>query len=108
MKRDGLTESRAGRWTRADDYIGAFARKRSFRRARQLRERTEPESPRLLLSTVPFLGLFALLGVLSVAIMVTAFPGSQPQPRPRVQVAHHEVGVAPKGWFQEAQKEFHH
>ena len=32
-----------------------------------------------LLSTVPFLALLALLAVLAVAIMVTAFPGTQPQ-----------------------------
>jgi hypothetical protein len=39
--------------------------------------------------------------------MVLAFPGSQPlQPPP--QVAQKERGVAPKGWLQEAQKEFHH
>ena len=107
MKRQGVTESPAGRWTRPEDYLGALARKRSSRRERGGSDRTEPESPRLLLSTVPFLGLIALLGVLAVSIMIVAFPVTQPQ-RSTAQVAHRELGVAPKGWFQEAQREFHH
>jgi hypothetical protein len=106
MKRHEVTESPAGRWTRPEDYLRAMALKRTFRRGRRAEDRTEPESPRLLLSTVPFLGLFALLAVLAVGIMVSAFPGTQPQPKPP-QVAQHELGFAPKGWFQEAQKEFH-
>ena len=96
----------AHNWTRVEDYVEALARKRSFRRARRPSERSQPEAPRLMLSTVPFLALIALLGVLSVAIMVLAFPGSQPPPRPR-PVAAHEQGVAQRGWFQEAQKEMH-
>ena len=107
MKRHGLTESPAGRWTRPEDYLGAMARKRDFRRGRQKGDRTEPESPRPLLSTVPFLALIALLGVLAVAIMITAFPGAQPRQTPP-KVAQKQVGVAQKGWFQEAQREFHH
>lgn len=107
MKRQGVTESPAGKWTRPEDYLGALARKRSFRRERRDCDRTEPESPRLLLSTVPFLGLIALLGILAVAIMIVAFPGSQPQRQPP-RLAQREQGVAPKGWFQEAQREFHH
>ena len=93
-------------WTRPEDYIGAFARKRSFRRAREARQRTQPESPRMLLSTVPFLLLIALLAVLGIAIIVTAIPGSHPQPERR-QVTAKEQGVAQRGWFQEAQKQFH-
>lgn len=95
-----------GRWTRPDDYLGAMARKRTFRRGRQGKERTEPESPRLLLSTVPFLALLVLLGVLAVAIMITAFPGNQPQVKAPPRPAK-EQGVAQKGWFQEAEREFH-
>lgn len=106
MKRQGLTESPVGKWTRPDDYLGAMARKRTFRRKRQ-RERTEPESPRLFLSTVPFLALLALLGVLGVAIMIAAFPGSQPLAKAPAPPAK-EQGVAARGWFEEAQREFHH
>ena len=107
MKRQGVTESPAGRWTRPEDYLGAFARKRTFRRGRRPSERTEPESPRLFLSFVPFVALLAFLAVLAVAIMVAAFPGTQPVATPP-HSAQKEQGVAARGWFQEAQKEFHH
>lgn len=107
MKRQGLTESPEGRWTRPEDYVEAMARKRSFRRGRRQPDRTQPEAPQMLLSTLPFLALLGLLGVLAVAIMVLAFPGGQPQQKPQ-QVAQKEQGVAAKGWFQEAQKDFHH
>ena len=93
-------------WTRPGAYLGAMARKRTFRRAHGEKRRTQPESPRMLLSTVPFLALIGLLAVLAVAIMVIAFPGSQPRPKPQ-QVAAQEKGVAQRGWFQEAQKEMH-
>lgn len=106
MKRVGVTESPDGKWTRPEDYLEAMARKRTYRRGRRAADRTEPESPRLLLSTIPFLALIALLGVLAIGIMISAFPGTQPVEKPK-QVAQHELGVAPKGWFQKAQKEFH-
>lgn len=95
-----------GGWTTPDAYLGAMARKRSFRRAREPKRRTQPESPRLLLSTLPFLALMALLGVLVVGIAIIAFPGAQPAPR-KVEVAARQQGVAERGWFQEAQKQFH-
>jgi len=60
----------------------------------------------MLLSTIPFLALIGLLAILAVAIMVLAFPGTQPLPRPKA-APHHEQGVAQQGWFQEAQKEMH-
>lgn len=91
-------------WTRPEDYLGAMARKRSFRKAHADKPRTQPEKPRLLLSTVPFLALIGLLAILAVAIMIVAFPGSQPAPKPK-QAAQQEKGVAQRGWFQEAQKE---
>ena len=82
MKHEGVTESPEGKWTRPEDYISALARRRTFRRTRRRERQSEPDSPRLLLSTLPFLALLGLLGVLAVAIMVAAFPGSQPQPKP--------------------------
>ena len=94
-------------WTRPDDYIAALARKRTFRRSRNDRQRTQPEAPRLLLSTLPFIALFVLLAVLGIAIMVAAFPGSQPPSKPKADTPK-EQGVAQRGWFQEAQKEMHH
>lgn len=108
MKREGVTESPEGKWTHPEDYIGAMARKRSFRRSRSRERRSEPDSPRLLLSTVPFLALLVLLAVLAVAIMVVAFPGNQPLLQKTPQLAQREQGVAARGWFQEAQREFHH
>jgi len=108
MKRDGVTESPEGRWTRPEDYLRAMARKRTFRRTRLRRDGpSEPDSPRLMLSTLPFVALLALLGVLAIGIMITAFPGTQPQPKPP-QPVQREQGVAPRGWFQEAQRDFHH
>ena len=93
-------------WTRPEHYIAAFARKRTFRRAHAERQRTEPEAPRMLLSTVPFLGLIALLAVLGIAIIIAAIPGSHPAPR-STAAPPKEQGVAQRGWFQEAEKEMH-
>jgi hypothetical protein len=94
-------------WTRPDEYLAAMARKRSFRRSRGKKARTQPETPRALLSTAPFLILLALLAILGVAIMILAFPGNQPQPHAKPS-AKAERGIAERGWFQEAQKEMHH
>jgi hypothetical protein len=91
-------------WTRPEAYVVAMARKRGFRRAHAEKLRTQPESPRLLLSTVPFLLLIGLLAVLVVAIAVTAYPGSQPELKP-THVAAKERGVAERGWYQEAERE---
>lgn len=99
--------SRPQPWTRPDDYLEAMARKRRFRRAREPKLRTQPERPRLWLSTIPFVALMILLGVLAVAIMVVAFPGTQPQIREPAPPAK-EQGVAQRGWYEEAQKEMHH
>jgi hypothetical protein len=91
-------------WTRVDDYFETLARRRTARRSRATRPRTEPDAPSFVLSTLPFLALFVGLAVLAVCIAVTAWPGRQPQHQSGV-AARHEPGVAPKGWFQEAQQE---
>src|SRR5436190_14357719 len=93
-------------WTRPDAYVGALARKRSYRRAREDKPRTQPVSPQPWLSTVPFAVVLAALAVIAVAIMIVAFPGNQAQPKARKAIAH-ERGIAPRGWLQEAQKQFH-
>jgi len=93
-------------WTRPETYVGAMARKRRFRQRQAGRPRTQPERPRLMLSTVPFLTLLAFLAVLAIGIMVLAFPGNQPSVLHR-PAAKAEPGVASRGWFQEAQKQFH-
>lgn len=96
----------ARQWTRPETYVSAIARKRRFRRAHADRPRTQPERPQLMLSTLPFLALFAFLAVLAVAIMVMAYPGNRPAPRPHA-AAKPERGIAQPGWFQDAQRQFH-
>ncbi len=59
----------------------------------------------MLLSTLPFLALIAGLAVLSVAIAIAAWP-VHPPVAAQVKPAPRELGTAPRGWFQEAQKEF--
>jgi hypothetical protein len=100
-----LAPSESRRWTRIDDYLGAMARRRTARHKREASRRTQPEHPLALLSTVPFAALLAGLAVLAAAIMVAAWPGSQPQPT--IAQVQHEQGVAPRGWLQEAEKQFH-
>lgn len=105
MKNKGdLAQPESQKWTRPDDYLGAFALRRTARRKRDAPRRTEPETPRLLLSTIPFLALLAAMAILAVGIMIVAWPGGQPQATPR-PVAQQQ-GVAAKGWFQEAEKDF--
>jgi hypothetical protein len=98
-------ESYLGKWTNSDDYVAALARKRTARRSREPTRRTQPESPRFGLSTLPYVALIGFMLVLTVAIAVAAFPGSQPAPR--TQMAVHEPGVAERGWLQNAEQEFH-
>ena len=91
-------------WTRIDDYLVALASRRSSRRKRYgaPQPRTEPEAPRALLSTLPFLALIVALGMLAVAIIMAAWPGRIAHP-PRP--AQHEQGTAAAGWFDEAKRE---
>ncbi|MEA3081617.1 MAG: tctex1 protein 2 [Sphingomonadales bacterium] len=96
--------ARGSGWTRPEDYLGALARRRSYRRAREGEPRPTPPTG---LSTVPLAAILAILAILVVAITIVAFPGNQPPPRPK-QAAVQEQGVAQRGWFQEAQKSFHH
>jgi hypothetical protein len=106
MKNKGeLARPESERWVCADDYLGALARRRTERKKREPGlTRTQPEAPRLLLSTLPFLALLGALAVLAVAIMIVAWPGSQP--RRVAQPIAHQQGVAAKGWMQDAEKEF--
>ena len=95
-----------GGWTRADDYVAALARRRTARKSRQANPRDQHEAPRFPVGMVPFVALMIVFAVLAIATIIIAFPGRQPQPKPK-QFAAHEQGYAPKGWLQEAQKEFH-
>jgi len=92
------------RWTRIEEYLGALARRRTARRARRPGERTEPEAPSLILSTLPFAVLIIVLGLFVVAFAIAAWPPSQPdiEPPKAVETAQ---GTAAPGWFEEAKKE---
>lgn len=103
MKKQGLASPPPRAWTRIEDYLEPLVRR--SRQRRQVKLRTQPEAPRLLLSTLPFLALIASLAVLAAAIMVAAWPGGEVRSSP--PPVRHEQGYAPKGWFQKAQKEFH-
>ena len=91
-------------WTRIDEYVVSLARVRSARRAHSLKPRTQPEEPRFLLSTLPFLLLMAALMVVTLAIVFLAWPGGRPQPQPKAEAR--EQGVAPRGWLEDAEREF--
>ena len=93
-------------WTRPGDYLGAMARRRTARQAREPSPpRTQPESPRFTLSTLPFLVLFAALLVITIGIALAAWPSGSPDPRQEAQ--RQELGTAQKGWFQKAERDFH-
>ena len=107
MDKQRLSAPAARKWTSADDYIDGLIRLRRNRNARRKPvARTEPETPRLLLSTLPFAALLVALGMLSMAIMIAAWPIHQATAA-KQQPAQAERGVAAKGWFQEAQKDMH-
>lgn len=107
MDKQGLSAPTARKWTSADDYIDGLIRLRRHRSARRKPvARTEPEAPRLLLSTLPFAALLVALGMLSMAIMIAAWPIHEATAAKR-QTAQPERGVAARGWFQEAQKDMH-
>ena len=94
------------RWTTPDDYFAALARRRTARRSRVRSGRTQPESPRFLLSTLPSLALIVGLAVIAIVIMVAAWPGRTGVKPSAGAAVPDEVGTARKGWFQEAEREF--
>lgn len=105
MSKQDIAPPPAQRWTRIDDYAAGLTRLRNARRARRERVRTEPESPALILSTLPFAALIGVFAILTVVFAIAAWPGRtvpQAQPKPEQR----ELGTAPKGWFDEAKKEF--
>ncbi len=105
MSKHDIARPTAQRWTRIDDYAAGLARARNARRPRRKLVRTEPESPALILSTLPFAALIAVFAVLTVVFAIAAWPGRE-LPKPQIQAEQHELGTAPRGWFDEAKKEF--
>ena len=105
MEKDKVAPPRGRAWTRVEDYILALARLRTSRRRHEPKPRTQPDEPRLVLSTLPFIALIAALFILMVAIAVAAWPGRE-RPLPKPQPQAQERGTAPAGWFDEAKREF--
>jgi len=107
MGKERLESSAAARtWTRIEDYYRPL-QQRSAQRLTRFKPRTQPERPALLLTTLPFVALLGAMILLTAAIVVIAWPPSQPQIAAPVPAAVPELGTAPKGWLQEAQKRFH-
>lgn len=105
MSKPDIAPPTAERWTRIEDYGAGLRRLSHARRSRRERARTQPESPAMMLSTVPFAALIGVFAVLVIVFAVAAWPGRvtpQAQPTPEQK----ELGTAPKGWFDEAKKEF--
>lgn len=92
-------------WTKPEAYVGAMVRNREFRRSRREQPRTQPQRPRLLLSTLPFIALIAMLALLAASMMIAAFPGHQAAATSKPAAPAHEQGVAPRGWLQSAQRD---
>lgn len=104
MDKPDLATANSRRWSHIDIYLDGLARRGTQRRRRRLDSRTEPESPRLMLSTIPIAATILALAILIVTFAIAAWPSSQPEFRPAPH--QQELGTAPRGWFQEAQKEF--
>jgi hypothetical protein len=105
VKKDDLTDrsDRTAAWTRVDDYLGALLQRSRSRRSRREVPRTEPQDPKLLLSTLPFLLLIVALMLLVVAIAWLAWPGRE-RSRPPVS-AKREIGTAAPGWLERSKKD---
>ena len=91
-------------WTQPDDYVAALARKRTARKSRDPNPKNQHEASRFPVHMLPFVALMIVLAVLVIATILTAFSGPEPKAK---QLASHEQGYAPKGWMNEAEKEFH-
>lgn len=112
MNRQDLPSSQMkSSWTGIDSYLRSLHRRRLVIRGRRqsARPAQDPEPPRLLLGTLPFLLLSAGLAVVAGAIILMARPGAMRASVPVKTVERvppHELGTAPPGWFDEAKKEF--
>jgi len=108
MDDERVASPRAGHdWTRPGDYLTALARRRTARRSRAPNPENQHEATRFPVHMVPFVALMVVLAILVVATVLIAFPGNQPPPRAK-SAEKAERGYAPKGWMQEAERDFHH
>lgn len=89
-------------WARIDDYL--LSLRRSRRPAVKRGPRTQPEDPRLMLSTLPFLVLIIFFALLALTIAILAWPGRD-RPQPERQAPKAELGTAPPGWLERSKEE---
>lgn len=94
----------AGRpWARIDTYVVSLARSRSARRRSAPQPRTQPEHPRALLGTWPFLLVILAFGAMAVPVLIAAWPARERPAPPAPAVT--QPGTAPADWFDRARKE---
>lgn len=101
-----IPDEKARAWTRPEDYWPPRRLRRSGRSASRRfvpmpEEEKEPES-RPLLDLLPYAALMLGLAVLAAAIIAMAWPG-RPTPQTAARPEPVEVGLAPKGWINEAE-----
>lgn len=89
-------------WTRIDSYLwGARRRRSAASRRRSAKPAHDPEPPRALLSTLPFLALIIALALITIAVVILARPGAvSRQGGPLQQQQAAEPGTAPPGWLE--------
>jgi hypothetical protein len=105
MKEEGFAPpSTAPSWTKIDAYLRPMRRPKA---RPALPPRTQPETTKALLTTLPFAALLFGFMIMSISIALAAWPPSQPQAVAPVP-ATREPGFAPKGWLEEAKRDFHH
>jgi hypothetical protein len=104
MNKEGLAPPAAARsWTSIEAYLRPMRRRRRGLAAR----RNSRGAPHPLLTTAPYLALLPGFMVLAIANAVSAWPPSQPKLVVPQTSAAHEIGTAPKGWFERAKRDFH-
>ena len=77
-KDDSLRRRRLAPGTHIDDYLVHMRRRdAAARERRRLPPRTEPEAPRFMLSTFPYAALLAVFAMMTVLILIAAWPGRE-------------------------------
>lgn len=95
-KQDIARERAAQRWTRIDPYLRSIRRRRGL----SARPHHDPERPRALLNTLPFVALAFGLALMTVIIVSLAWPGRSRDHAPlKAQAEQPEPGTAPPGWI---------
>ena len=89
----------ASRWTGIRAYLRPL-RSRSAARRRLSARLADPEPPRVLLSTLPYVAVIIGLALITIAIVSLAVPGQYRETtRPAVTAEPARPGTAPPGWI---------